>query len=390
MAIFFRRNRFTLLETRRLDLTRIWERFEDICDFVKSNPALEEQMRNTSTVAQLMLLQPFDRHGATGKLLAVVNTHLFSHPMSPHVRMLQTAIIVREVARLHPDTPLVYCGDFNADANSGAYSLLSQGSVSEQHFEWTEGHTGLGLLGSGTKAEREENWHAVVEPNDTQAIRALFTSVTAKSGSDADGDMLARAWAQVKKESTTTAAEELPAELVAAMDERLAGTKDAPASWPYSRLFGLGVAIKGIAPASCAAIFRRMARAVGSLGGGDAARLVEAMAQVHHELPRGATIPRRPDDSGKPAALCLSHSLKLESALRDMPVSYCAGKPPSPCVVDHMFYSQALLEPNAAPYPQFTMDDVKGGLPNACMPSDHCALLCDFAWRSDEQEDKTA
>ena len=384
MAIFFRRNRFTLLETRRLDLTRIWDRYDDLRALVESNAALEEQMRQTSTVAQLMLLQTCDRHGATGKTLAVVNTHLFSHPMSPHVRMMQTAIIVREVERLHPGTALVYCGDFNADSSSGAYTLLAQGSVSERHFEWAEGHAGLGLLASGSKAEREENWHAALSPQDAYAMRAAFVSAGAREGGDADGKKLAAAWDHVKGLPAGPAEGPLPPALVAALDAHMEAARSAAAPVTYDWLFTVGVEVKGMAPQLCEALFRKLARAAGELAGGDAARLADAIAAAHQALPAQATVPPRPDGSGQPAALPLQHPLRLKSALAGLPVSYCAGKPPTPSVVDHMFYSEDLLRPSQAPYPNFTLADVKDGLPNACMPSDHCAVLCDFEWYSAE------
>lgn len=398
MAIFYRRNRFTLLETRRLDLTRLWEGYEDVRNLISCDPALEEQMRRTSTVAQVMLLQPFDRHGITAQRLVVVNVHLYSHPSGGHIRILQAALLLREVERLHPGMPLVFCGDFNADRNGGVHEFLAQGRLSARHFDWQEGYAALAVTRSASKAEREEFWFSVLKLEDMYSLRRLFVHLCAlskgdDSGRDVAGAVFARHWAQVKAELPDLHGEavQLLDELAAenGMDGQGGSVAAPPPNITYLQLFQQLAKVK-------AAMLRD-----GTQAGRDAYKVflerfclaqqgdgeVGAWRNLPRELPPRASLVQRRGVRDTAAngndttsvGLDVRHDFELSEALPDVQVTYCGGIPPEPGAVDYMFFSRCLLRA-LPPFAEFTATDVAGGLPSSLLPSDHVSLLADFEW----------
>lgn len=387
---------------------------------ITSDPAMEEQMRRTSTVAQIMLLQPFDRHGLAAQRLVVANVHLFSHPKGANIRVLQTAIMVRRIQELHPGLPVVYCGDFNADASGGAYHFLAEGHISERHFDWVEGYAGLAVVKSSTKAEREEFWHSVLKLEDMYSLRAMFVRLCAEAPEQMDvaRSKLFRLWQEIRPQ-----VKDMAGPALALLDTELASDT---ASWmadtalsnpvdlqsgssthvTYAELFQLMARLKAAAlrdeEASSRQLFRKFMRLWCH---GSAEADVHLLREPPTELPANATMPLRPQRQGEDGAslsgtthaggparadaasqaqvkgvgLALTHDMGFLDAQPHLRVSYGGGNPPEPGVVDYIFYQKQLLRPLDG-YPAFTAEDVAGGIPSAMLPSDHVSILVDFEW----------
>ena len=117
--------RWSLLEAHRLDLTREWRHHAAVARVAGANPELEDQLARSTTVAQLLLLQCADgsRH-YDGQQLCLVNCHLFSHPMAPHVRVIQAAVIADAIRERFGDVAVMWCGDFNAVPSTAVVQFL--------------------------------------------------------------------------------------------------------------------------------------------------------------------------------------------------------------------------------------------------------------------------
>jgi mRNA deadenylase 3'-5' endonuclease subunit Ccr4 len=142
-AVAWRASRFEAVEQLALDLTsaHTHEANADIHALLTSAPALEEVMRKTTSVANVVLLRS-TRHPS--RAVCVANVHQFGDPGAPHVRLLQTALVLRSCERLiaaHPNlaTALVLAGDFNCGPEEGMCELLRAGAVDENHRDWRRG-----------------------------------------------------------------------------------------------------------------------------------------------------------------------------------------------------------------------------------------------------------
>lgn len=77
------------------------------------------------------------------QLLMVVNTHIHWDPAYSDVKLMQTIILLEELAKLtqgpdakYPGVPVLICGDLNSLPNSGVLQLLKDGRVDGNHPEF--------------------------------------------------------------------------------------------------------------------------------------------------------------------------------------------------------------------------------------------------------------
>lgn len=86
-----------------------------------------------------------------GCQLVVVNTHLFYHPAAPHLRNIQTAVLLREAASVidsgrtaaavtgQQPIGLLFVGDLNSTPETGVVEFLCTGVLKSTHPEWRHG-----------------------------------------------------------------------------------------------------------------------------------------------------------------------------------------------------------------------------------------------------------
>jgi len=111
----------------------------DVWDAVQKNEQLKERVLSRTTVCQVVVLDVIGK----SKRLVVANTHLYYHPDSDHIRLLQITIgsrLAQNVCRNNTnevkDACLVYCGDFNSCPGSGVYEFMTEQIVEKNSPIW--------------------------------------------------------------------------------------------------------------------------------------------------------------------------------------------------------------------------------------------------------------
>mmetsp|Transcript_90767 Transcript_90767/g.174210 ORF Transcript_90767/g.174210 Transcript_90767/m.174210 type:complete len:507 (-) Transcript_90767:107-1627(-) len=127
-AVFWRSASWQLITSEALDLTQ----GEPIQSLLEACPSLGFAMSKTTTVANLVVLED-----KAGHRLVVANLHLFGDPGAPHIRLLQTYLVLC-AAQKHAASLLV-CGDFNCGSETGVCELLEVGLIDEEHPDWALG-----------------------------------------------------------------------------------------------------------------------------------------------------------------------------------------------------------------------------------------------------------
>jgi endonuclease/exonuclease/phosphatase family metal-dependent hydrolase len=129
MAIFYRRDRFELLETH---------------DFWLSETPEVVGSKSWNTSLPRMVTWARFRDKATGKAFVFVNTH-FDH-MSEEARAQSAKLVRARLADLKPVGPILLVGDFNAVAKaSAAYTTLTDGGFLTDLFRTAPERSGEDL-----------------------------------------------------------------------------------------------------------------------------------------------------------------------------------------------------------------------------------------------------
>eukprot|EP00095_Tigriopus_kingsejongensis_P006499 maker-scaffold676_size113663-snap-gene-0.29 protein:Tk06499 transcript:maker-scaffold676_size113663-snap-gene-0.29-mRNA-1 annotation:"2 -phosphodiesterase 12-like" len=144
-SCFWRNDKFELLSHTKVVLGESLKSapyLQDIFENISGNEQLCANI-DRSTVVQLVCL----RSKEDARVLVVANTHMYFKPEADHIRLLQSAIIVREIEELRKalaqqyplDTPIgtVLCGDFNSTPPCGVYQYLTSSQIPSDHPEWS-------------------------------------------------------------------------------------------------------------------------------------------------------------------------------------------------------------------------------------------------------------
>ncbi len=135
-AIFWRETKFQLLESYAIE-------FNDCVHRAAENMGLstaeDQQYRHRlckDNIAQIAVLEAVKQcHAMSCTCICIVNTHLYSNPDCPDVKLWQTQVLLQEVEHFAAPRglPLVICGDFNSEPTSAAYELLETSGVDPNH-----------------------------------------------------------------------------------------------------------------------------------------------------------------------------------------------------------------------------------------------------------------
>ena len=111
---------------------------------LKCSQNLIQSLTTKHSICQVVFLQCRARDKV---VLAVTNTHLISHPLADHLRLLQTELCLRylsksinEFRKLQDHTVEilpVFCGDFNSCPEFAVYEYLLKGHISSDHSDWS-------------------------------------------------------------------------------------------------------------------------------------------------------------------------------------------------------------------------------------------------------------
>ncbi|VDM41353.1 unnamed protein product [Toxocara canis] len=196
LMICCRKKHFNLLDaydmwlTDLLDLQKFPEN-EDVVHLLERDEETKNLFITRPTVIQLLSFELQPESGRDSIILAA-NTHLYFDPRHEHIKVLQTVLCARYIARIthklhqqRPKTRLyhLFAGDFNSTPDGGVYELLSQGCISKEHECWKCNET-IGGARMGTAFEKNgENisfWSLANDPEVTN-----YTRFTRKDGSEA-------------------------------------------------------------------------------------------------------------------------------------------------------------------------------------------------------------
>lgn len=156
-ALFFNKEKFELVISHDIELKDSLLQDpvnEEILDHISSIPALLENLAKKNGVAQIIVLKDKEQN----KNLCIVNTHLYYKPNSPHIRLIQAAIILNQVKKVvallkskpgesQPsnktsdptgDVVVLFCGDLNSTPRTALIELLTVGVVDSSHPDWTK------------------------------------------------------------------------------------------------------------------------------------------------------------------------------------------------------------------------------------------------------------
>lgn len=141
LATFYRASRFQLLSQHDVTLGQALASdplHTHLLQDVAANPSVQEKVLHRSTTLQVCVLQSLED---PSRKVCVANTHLYWHPKGGHIRLIQIAVAFRHLqqitSELHPNTPIIFCGDFNSAPSSGLYDFVTKGSILPDHQDWT-------------------------------------------------------------------------------------------------------------------------------------------------------------------------------------------------------------------------------------------------------------
>ncbi|KAK4879321.1 hypothetical protein RN001_007467 [Aquatica leii] len=143
LGCIFNNDRFRIIESNSMVYGEQVNKdplFADIWEKISNNPKLAERFTERSTVIGTVVLECKDNK----EIVLVANTHLYFHPDSDHIRLLQGGIAIRYLVALLNNlqnktgkrVSLIFCGDFNSVPECGIYQLYTTGLVREDFIDW--------------------------------------------------------------------------------------------------------------------------------------------------------------------------------------------------------------------------------------------------------------
>ncbi|KAH6944668.1 hypothetical protein HPB50_004445 [Hyalomma asiaticum] len=144
VACFYRLSKFRALHEHSIVLaTEMTQEpvLSDILESINKNEHLRDRILNLPTALQILLLEPLEM---PGRLLLVANTHLYYHPDSDHIRLLQAYCCIRLIEWLQGKyteeygvvPAVIFAGDFNSCPAFGVYQLMTSGYVPTDSKDW--------------------------------------------------------------------------------------------------------------------------------------------------------------------------------------------------------------------------------------------------------------
>ncbi|GFQ67194.1 2',5'-phosphodiesterase 12 [Trichonephila clavata] len=145
LSCFYRTSKFKVVEFHATILSDAVVNepvLQPILAKLSENDKLKERFMNRTTAIQAVLLESID---VPQKRILVGNTHLYFHPDSDNIRLLQASSCILYLENLllkyqkeNPlyVTSLILCGDFNSCPEFGVYQLMTTGSLNEDCIDW--------------------------------------------------------------------------------------------------------------------------------------------------------------------------------------------------------------------------------------------------------------
>ncbi|KFZ52554.1 2',5'-phosphodiesterase 12, partial [Podiceps cristatus] len=140
LATFYRRDKFSLLSQHDVAFSEALlsdPLHKELHDKLAKYPLVQEKVLQRSSVLQVSILQSITD---PSRKICVANTHLYWHPKGGNIRLIQIAVALSHIRHIacdvYPNTPVIFCGDFNSTPSSGTYSFINSGGIAEDHEDW--------------------------------------------------------------------------------------------------------------------------------------------------------------------------------------------------------------------------------------------------------------
>ena len=149
-AIFWRKGMYGLVDSYEIEYNVEAQNFvQDLYSREKSSVALRLMKGNIGMAVILEVLNSRSRMTGSGTLICVANTHLYSHPEFPDVKLFQCysflSWLMEKTGMGSTSTiPTIIMGDFNSPKTSAVYHLIANGRVNNFHDELTSLESGTG------------------------------------------------------------------------------------------------------------------------------------------------------------------------------------------------------------------------------------------------------
>lgn len=151
-ALFYKTSVFKLVERQCLEYNSLALRKDDL----KKGADIYNRVMNKMEIAAVAVFEVVNN---PGQLVVIVNTHIHWDPAFKDVKLVQVGLLLEEMERIlgkyassttpegqkYPkyndvkSIPLVICGDFNSQTDSGVYQLFTQGKIPAKHPDM-DGH----------------------------------------------------------------------------------------------------------------------------------------------------------------------------------------------------------------------------------------------------------
>lgn len=144
--MFYRASSFTLVKHCATPLAEFLQKDGSNASLLQQLECSQNLIQSLLTkhgICQVVLLQ-FNARDNT--VFAVVNTHLISHPLADHLRLLQTELCLRYLSKVIAEFKLsqdqmvevlpIFCGDFNSCPEFAVYEYVLKGHINRDHSDW--------------------------------------------------------------------------------------------------------------------------------------------------------------------------------------------------------------------------------------------------------------
>ncbi|XP_013422110.1 2',5'-phosphodiesterase 12 [Lingula anatina] len=145
-GILVRNSKFSVLEEYYIDLKEVLEKdpmFQDLKNKIATKPVLLEKMMTRTTGLHVVVL---DSKEVPDRKICVATTHLYFHPKSPNIRLIQADMCLQYLSQIvkgykekGEHLPVIICGDFNSSPITGVSQFMMQKEVPANYTDWFAG-----------------------------------------------------------------------------------------------------------------------------------------------------------------------------------------------------------------------------------------------------------
>lgn len=170
-ATFWKKKKFSMIEHKCLEFMQIIlndKRYNTNIDIINRN-------MNKDNIALITVLKTIDM------TLIVANVHLFWDPDYKDVKLIQSIILLEELAKYqakYPKAGILISGDFNSLSDSDTYKLITTGKIEPLCKDFNlYNYSTLSKIGYSHSLNLKDSYNQIVEDKES-ADQLMFTNYT--------------------------------------------------------------------------------------------------------------------------------------------------------------------------------------------------------------------